>query len=262
MPSYPEYHAGLYDLFYREKPYSDEVKFLNQQIQLHSPGTKKLLELACGTGNHAFILEKYGYQVTAVDYSYDMISIAEKKKIRFGSAINFFHSNMSDLSCLTDTFDVTICLFDSIGYLRTNEAIFSTFHQVYNHLNTGGLFIIEYWNAFAMAGHYEPIRKKIFKLPDRTIVRISETEIDYKKQIASVHYTIFEHLKVGTFTEFQETQKNRFFSPQELIIIGESNGFKVLGQYSGYSECNVIDDKNWHILIVFKKPSELFNYDM
>ena len=72
--SYIGRHAELYDLFYAEKPYAEEAKFVDACIQQFGEGaSKKLLELACGTGRHALEMEKLGYKVIATDYSADML---------------------------------------------------------------------------------------------------------------------------------------------------------------------------------------------
>src|SRR5437763_3055553 len=69
IPYSPEY-ASLYDVFYRDKPYDTEVSFLVEQLESYGirPGAR-LLELACGTGEHAIRLARRGYQVLATDFS-------------------------------------------------------------------------------------------------------------------------------------------------------------------------------------------------
>src|SRR5262252_9714364 len=80
MSSYIGRHAELYDVFYADKPYEAEAVFVHQLIQQNSlTGSRSLLELACGTGSHAFVLERLGYQIEAIDYSADMIAVAQRK---------------------------------------------------------------------------------------------------------------------------------------------------------------------------------------
>jgi ubiquinone/menaquinone biosynthesis C-methylase UbiE len=51
MSSYIGRHAQLYDIFYAEKNYAQEANFIHQLIIKHLPkSSKKLLEIACGTG--------------------------------------------------------------------------------------------------------------------------------------------------------------------------------------------------------------------
>ena len=70
MSSYTGKHAKYYDIFYQDKDYVAEAEFIGQCIKRFglSEG-RRLLELACGTGNHAFALETLDYQLLATDYS-------------------------------------------------------------------------------------------------------------------------------------------------------------------------------------------------
>ncbi|HSS98073.1 MAG TPA: hypothetical protein VLK33_13625, partial [Terriglobales bacterium] len=74
MSSYLGKHAEYYDTIYADKPYAQEAAVVHACMQNHSRGkTERLLELACGTGRHAFELEKLGYQIVATDYSKDLL---------------------------------------------------------------------------------------------------------------------------------------------------------------------------------------------
>ena len=83
MSSYSFRYAELYDLFYADKPYEAEAAFVDKCLREYSIGpTASLLELACGTGTHAFQLEMRGYQIVATDYSKDMIERARREVSR------------------------------------------------------------------------------------------------------------------------------------------------------------------------------------
>ena len=69
MSSYAGRHAELYDLFYADKPYAEEAAFVHRCLKkFGASSTREVLELACGTGRHAFELEKHGYRITAIDH--------------------------------------------------------------------------------------------------------------------------------------------------------------------------------------------------
>ena len=95
--SYIGRHAELYDLFYAEKPYEDETAFIHNCLQIYGDGIKTVLELACGTGTHALMLEKYGYEITASDYSPDMLAQAQKKGDASHSGVKFCLQDMRNL---------------------------------------------------------------------------------------------------------------------------------------------------------------------
>src|SRR5262249_53992564 len=154
-----------------------------------APGAR-LLELACGTGRHAFELEKRGYQIVATDYSADMLACAARAKAARGSAVEFLEQDMRALAVPGAPFDAVISLFDSIRYVQTNEAVQAVLAGARKHLRPGGLLVVEFWHAPAMLRGYEPVRVRRWQTPDGEIIRISETKLDCARQLAHVTYTI------------------------------------------------------------------------
>jgi ubiquinone/menaquinone biosynthesis C-methylase UbiE len=251
MSSYVGRHAVLYDLFYADKPYAKEAEFVHHCIQKYGNGsTKRLLELACGTGNHAFELEKYGYTIIATDYSHDMLEQAKAKAKKTGSKIDFQWQDMRSLELSDRSFDIAICLFDSIGYVVTNEALLQVLRGVHRCLRPGGLFVFEFWHAAAMLREYDPIRIRRWTVPEGEILRISETVLDPAKQLASVTYTIYELMNNGSYSSFQETQVNRFFLVQEMAGWLMTSGFVALSWFAGFANNERITEDTWHIVAV------------
>jgi SAM-dependent methyltransferase len=251
MTSYIGRHAELYDIFYSEKEYKKETAFVHRCLQQYSiKPTGKILELACGTGNHAFELEKFGYNIIAIDYSKDMLSCAKQKAIQLNSKIDFRQQDMRVLNIQERPFDAIICLFDSLGYVETNSAISQTLLRIREHLHSTGVFIFEFWHAGAMIRHFDPVRVKRWHTENRDIIRISETELDYSIQLGIVKYTILESVDGNNYKSIIETQKNRFFLLQEMNALLSMNGFTLIKYYNGYSFQENIDDNAWHIIAI------------
>lgn len=244
-------HAELYDLFYANKPYAEEAQFVHECIQRYIQGSAhRLLDLACGTGSHAFEFERFDYQVIATDYSTDMLKRARRKARVNGSQIEFLQQDMCKLNVPEQPFDVVTCLFDSIGYVVTNENILLVLKGIHSHLRSGGVFIFEFWHAPAMLKHYEPVRIKRWKLSDKEIMRISETELDYANQQARVTYTVYEFLAAGTYKAFSETQVNRYFLLQEMKGWLSAAGLQMIKAFAGFKNDENISDSTWHVVAV------------
>jgi SAM-dependent methyltransferase len=254
MSSYLGDHALLYDLFYSQKDYKTEAGFIDELIKQNGIYNKcRLLELACGTGNHSFELEKYGYEITATDYSKSMLEQANFKKDKYGSKVNFSFCDMTDLRQIKSSFETVICLFDSIGYVLTNDNIKRVLDGVHDKLANNGIFIFEFWHAAAMLKGYDPVRIKRWKMGNSDILRISETTIDTGSQSCSVNYSIYKTNRDGTFSFLEETQKNRFFLLQEMMLFLETCHFKIIHNFAGYSKNEIIGNDTWHIVIVAQK---------
>ena len=258
MSSYMGKHAELYDVFYADKPYEEEAAFVHQMLQQYCPGTsRRLLELACGTGTHALEFEKFGHEIVAVDYSEDMLAIARQKADKVSSSVDFRWADMREMDLAVGPFDAAICLFDSIGYVETNEAIMQVLQGIRKYLRPSGLFIFEFWHAGAMYSGYDPVRVRRWSISGGDLVRISETELEYDKQLARVAYTIYDLRQDGTYTQLKETQTNRYFSVQEIGHYLASCGFKPIKWFSGFTENENINRDTWHIVAVSQLRSQL-----
>jgi SAM-dependent methyltransferase len=254
MSSYAGRHADLYDLFYAGKPYPEEAGFVHRCLQQYGIGqVRRLLEIACGTGSHALVLEGFGYEIVATDYSLDMLAVARQKAARRSSKVDFRHQNMRSVNLPGPPFDAVICLFDSLGYVITNEAIKQTLLGVHQSLRNGGLFIFEFWHAGAMLCHYEPLRLSRYQTEKGEVLRIAETHLDYHQQLCRVRYTIYELNRDGTYTRFEETQFNRYFLVQEMAAYLIENGFTPVKWFSGFNDSEDITGDTWHVVALARK---------
>src|SRR2546423_1660258 len=218
MTNYAGRYAELYDLFYADKAYADETRFVHDCIrQFNSRSTRDILELACGTGKHAIEFEKLGYNVTATDRSPDMLEIARERAR--GKNVDLIPAEIQQLDLPKKNFDAAVCLFDSIGYLKTDEAIAGGLARVRNHLRDDALFIFEFWHAPAMLNGYSPLRVGRWKSDNSDITRTSETTLDRKKHLAEVVYTVEERKHDGSCRTFRESHVNRFFAINEMEML-------------------------------------------
>lgn len=256
MSSYIGKHANLYDLFYAQKDYVGEALFIHDCIgKYHAGQPTDILELACGTGKHSYHLWKKGYRIIATDYSEDMLVCARENHKQWNTNVEFRNLDMRNPVFYGEKPDVILCLFDSIGYLRTNEYILALLNFVRGQLKDNGLFITEYWNAGAFLRYYEPSRTRQFKTPDSEITRVSETEIDYKNQLAHVHYTITEKKDDSVENTIKEVQSNRYFLHQEMQFFFQQAGLQCVDSFAGYTNDTDIKLDTWHTVAVLKKSS-------
>ncbi|MCX6182680.1 MAG: class I SAM-dependent methyltransferase [Bacteroidetes bacterium] len=252
MSSYIGQHAELYDLFYAGKDYRKEAAFIHQCIQKEGfTQSVEILELACGTGNHALELEKIGYRMLSTDYSPDMLKVAQSKNA--DKNISFQWMDMTAFNLGNKKFKVIICMFDSIGYVQTNENIIKVFDNVSRHLEEDGVFIFEFWNGGAFMKNYEASRTKTWDTENMNIVRVSETEIDYVNQLGKVSYTISISNKDKEINTIKEQQINRFFFIQEMKNLLNSGGLNPVQFTNGFELDLNIDFNSWHTVAVAKK---------
>lgn len=108
-------------------------------IMLNISG-KRLLELACGSGEITLALANQGYEIDASDLSQAMIDEAMKKTD--ANKVNFFIMDMCNIE-VHKSYDGVLCLCDSINYLLQEEDINNMFQSIYDCLNVNGTFIFD-----------------------------------------------------------------------------------------------------------------------
>ena len=249
MAFYLDRHAQLYDLFYAGKPYGEEAAFVARLLgSMGVSPPARLLELACGTGRHARELEKLGFSLVATDNSADMLACARQAAAGSKSQVRFREADMQTLDLGGETFDAAICLFDSIGYLQTNEAIGAALSATRRHLRKDGLLVLEFWHAAAMLRDFDPVRVRRWRTESGEVIRMAETSLDHFNQVAHVAYDVIELGNDGTCARFKETHTNRYFLAQEMRALVEQSGFEVTRWCSGFSE-GPVDEKTWHIVL-------------
>ena len=254
MTNYAGRYAELYDLFYADKPYTDEAQFVSNCVQEFGlDSTHEILETACGTGRHALELEKLGYRITATDCSPDMIEVARRRAAEKGSKVLFAVSDMRNLKLPEKEYDAAVCLFDSIGYLQTDDAIRHALTEICAGLRPGGLFIFEFWHAPAMLNGYSPRRVQTFKMANGEIVRTSETTLDRENRLATVNYTVEERNNDSTGSTLRETHTNRFFSVDEMNSFVLAANMEPLKFFAGFNKQAPITDEIWHIVGVSRR---------
>jgi ubiquinone/menaquinone biosynthesis C-methylase UbiE len=141
--------SQYYDRFMNwEARLAYEMPFLGQEI--NAIPTKvdqpiKVLDTACGTGQHAIAFSKLGYEVSAADFSTEMVAATRKnaelarsdlvvKKAGFGDLSNSF----SEVQ-----FDVVLCLGNSLPHVLNEDGLAQTLNDFREIIKPGGKLIIQ-----------------------------------------------------------------------------------------------------------------------
>ncbi|MET1179874.1 methyltransferase domain-containing protein [Peribacillus simplex] len=144
-----ERFAYVYDELMKDAPYEKWLMILTAKLEQYGIGGRKVLDLACGTGEMTVELAQHGFDVTGVDLSDEMLLVANEKAVKLGLSIPLFQQNMAELEGLGQ-FDCVTIFCDSLNYLRNEEDIVKTFSRVHEHLKDGGLFLFDVHSIYKM----------------------------------------------------------------------------------------------------------------
>jgi len=144
-----ERFAYVYDELMKDAPYEKWLMILTAKLEQYGIDGRKVLDLACGTGEMTVELAQHGFEVTGVDLSDEMLLVANEKAVKLGLSIPLFQQNMAELEGLGQ-FDCVTIFCDSLNYLRDEEDIVKTFSRVHEHLKDGGLFMFDIHSLYKM----------------------------------------------------------------------------------------------------------------
>jgi len=176
--------AQYYDKLYSWKDYRAEVAYLQAIIEQEPPvESRALLDVACGTGSHIAYLKAH-YQVFGLDLECGLLEIARQRH----PEITFYQGDMVEFD-LSRRFDVITCLFSAIGYVRTVEKLNQAVRAMANHLERGGILLVEPWFT---PGDWKPGRPHatLIDEPELKIARLNTSFGDGKLSWFNFHYLI------------------------------------------------------------------------
>lgn len=246
-----ERFAYVYDELMKDAPYTKWLIQLTAKLEKYDVQGKRLLDLACGTGEITVELAKHGFDVSGVDLSDEMLLIAQEKATNLGLSIPFYQQNMAELEGV-GLFDCITIFCDSLNYLQNEDDVASTFQRVYEHLNEGGLFLFDVHSIYKM--------KHIFV--NHTFA-VNDDEVSYiwncfpgEEPSSVVHDLSFfvKDDKSGLDERFDEFHYQRTYSVAQYTEWLIEAGFEVLELLADLEDAS-LQEETERILFVARKSS-------
>lgn len=210
--------AKCYDRLYAHKDYageSDQLRALIQERQTKQ--SLKLLDVACGTGLHIDHLKAY-FNVQGLDICEELLEIARKRN----PEVTFHIGDMTNFDIGTQ-FDIVICLFSAIGYVRTLRRLRLAIRSMARHLEPGGLLIVEPWFT-PENWHPNTVHSLFIDDPELKIARVSTSFTQGKLSVLDLHHLIGTPEGTEHVVEHHEMG---LFETREMVAVMEGENLNV-----------------------------------
>lgn len=132
-----------------------EVRAMSAWLGL--PKGAAVLDLCCGTGRHALALADFGYKVTGMDLSEDLLAEARRKDTE--GCVRLIRGDMRNVP-LAESFDAVVNLFTSFGYFDEDADNLRVLTEIRRLLRPGGRWLVDYLNPGYVVRHLVPYSER------------------------------------------------------------------------------------------------------
>lgn len=213
--------AQIYDQLMDESLYPRWVDYVNQ----HLTGEEKMLELGCGTGRLGIQLKQAGYQITGLDQSSNMLSLAYEHQQQSNISFPLLEGDMRELSDLP-LYDAVVSFCDSLCYIETKEDLQKVFSEVHKRLKDGGLFLFDVHSLkqiedFEGYSYHTEVDETVFlwdSYPGEALYSVEHELTFFVKEHEKTYTRLYELHKERTYplSEYKEMLKEAGFSTIEV----------------------------------------------
>lgn len=245
-------YSQVYDALYQDKDYLAECDLLEQIFRRYSrQPIRTILDLGCGTGNHAIPLATRGYSVVGVDYAQEMLNLARVKAQQQGLLVSFHQADIRKVH-LEQRFDANLMMFAVLGYQLENADVLAVLRVAREHLHQDGLLVADVWYGPAVLIQRPEDRTRVICGEKGAVTRTSSGELDIRRHTCKVHFHIQQINEHQVIAETEEVHLMRFFFPRELELFLEISGFQLL-RLGAFPEFDREPDENtWNVMVVAK----------
>jgi SAM-dependent methyltransferase len=249
-------YAQYYDDMYQGKDYVKETELIkNVFIRLSPRPVASILSLGCGTGTYEILLAKQGYQLTGIDFSPQMLKIAQSKikAARVESQIKLVESDIRHFPKLGNKFDAAIMMFNIAGYLHTPADLTAVAKNVANHLKTGGIFLFDAWYGPAVVADPPGNRAKTLIKDGVTITRVTKGSLDKKNKLVKIIFEVTETIDNKITKNVTEDHPMRYWDLDVIKTALKAGGLKLIKTTAFDNLDAPVSSAHWDMQVICQK---------
>lgn len=211
--------AQVYDTFMDNVPYDEWGEYLVSLLKKYGVEDGLVLDMGCGTGAMTRYLDAHGYDMTGIDVSEEMLTIAKEKS---SPDILYLLQDMREFE-LYGTVRAIVSVCDSLNYITEEEELLHVFRLVRNYLDPDGVFFFD----------MNTIYKYSKMLGETTIAEnreegsfIWENYYDPEEQLNQYDLTLYIRDEDDRYTRFEETHIQKAYALERVLELLQQAGMK------------------------------------
>lgn len=239
--------APVYDKLNGDVDYVKWADFIEECFKRFSAKKiESVLDMGCGTGSMTMELARRNYDMTGLDISEDMLSVAEQTSRETGlKNILYIFGDMCSFE-LYGTVDAVICCLDGINHITKREDLRACFALVSNYLNPDGLFVFDVNTPHKFKTQYAD---HDYILEEDGVVCCWRNRLSKKKDTVDFYLTVFKEDEDGNWKRHDGAERERSYGIKAIKNALEEAGLIFCSVFAGYGFEEINDDTDrWYIV--------------
>ncbi len=239
--------AGFYDRLTTDIDYNKYAEYFTAIFDKHAKKKPhSVMDLGCGTGGLTLALAEKGYDMTGIDASAQMLSVAFGKR---GPGILWINQNVTELD-LFGTYDASVSLLDCVNHILDKTLLEKYFRLIFNYTEADGLFVFDINSEYKFRYIYG---NNVFYSVDGDFSYIWQNDFNTTTGICTMDMTFFKQ-EGELYRRFDTVNREKVYSVEYLSDLLEKSGFIIEAIYDDGS-FEKLSGKTERIFFVCRRKS-------
>lgn len=213
--------ADFYDEMMIYVDYDKWAKLIDNRIREFLTG-KKIMEIGCGTGEILQRLAAYGYEVSGIDISEEMLRIAKSK-------YDSLDIKKEDMRIIKNEFefDGVVCVFDALNYLQSFEELKLVFENIKRAIKPNGIFLFDLLNRKMIDSMFP---EDIFADDRENMSIIWKHSYNEETDLDKISTSFFIREEKNVYKRYDEIFYKKIYSSKKILQLITEVGFELISK--------------------------------
>lgn len=209
------------------------------------PAGGRVLDLCCGTGRLAGLLQQRGFEVTGIDNSAAMLRFARRN----APAVRFIRADARSFK-VPAVYQAAISTFDSLNHIMSLKELTEVFRRVHATLVEDGLFVFDLHTEQGFRRHWQ----EQLAIVEEDAACILRGRYDREAKIGRYDVTVFRLAKQWRRDDFTLTE--RCYAQRAVRMALKTAGFASSLFYSAAHDLGLTEHTGRWFIVAFKSTNK------